>query len=457
MTLGRLVGMLDGVVTASLPDVLVGTEVATTMLDCGVRAVALSYPVGLILIVWGIELELVKMAGVIVALDEVVDGAEMTAGVSVMEAEVVVVLEVSVGVVIMAVPLVVSAVVISLVAEVVGEVVGPSVGEVVGEVVGPSVGEVVGEVVGPSVGEVVGEVVGPSVGDVVGPSVGDVVRASVSEVVAASVGVVVAAAAEATDSAELTTEFTDDTTDAAEDKACEIEAASVEDAVEATDSRELATDNTDEATLAADERSELTDDVMALASVAAELVTLARSEEDVVGAVESVLDGTEVSVLDGTEVSVVEAVVEAKVSVGDVAEPDEVVVTPRTVFTRLDTSDAKVEVRLAGVDRAELESVVGAVVSTEVAAGVAELDPEPEVVESVVVGSPTRVVAVEVSVDEGELVSDEEVLVEETPVNKLTEMMDSARSLDEVSCRVSKPLAVVFKNGVTCLFTTRGK
>ena len=445
MTLGRLVGILDGVVAVSLPDVLVGTEVATTMLDCGVRAVALSYPVGLILMVWGIELELVKRAGVTVALEEVVDGAVMTAGVSVMEAEVVVGLEVSVGVVTMSVALVVSAVVVSLVGEVVGEVVGPSVGDVVGEVVVPPVGDVVGEVVVPPVGEVVGTVVG----EVVGPSVGDVVGTPA--------GVVVAAAEEATDSAELTTELTDDTTDAADDKACEIEAASVEDAVEATDSRELATDNTDEATLAADERSELTDDVMALASVAAELVTLARSEVtvarmpvlEVVGAVESVLDGT--------EVSVVEAMVEAGVSVGDVAEADEVVVTPRTVFTRLEAPDTKVEARFAGVDEAELESVVGAVVGTEVAAGDAELDPDPEVVEPVVVGSPTRLVVAEVSVDEGELVADEGVLVEETPVNKLTEMMDSARSLDEVSCRVSKPLVVVFKNGVTCLFTTRGK
>jgi hypothetical protein len=34
--------MLEAVVLVSLPDVLVGTEVATTMLDWGVRAVALS-------------------------------------------------------------------------------------------------------------------------------------------------------------------------------------------------------------------------------------------------------------------------------------------------------------------------------------------------------------------------------------------------------------------------------
>lgn len=441
MTLGRLVGMLDGVVAASLPDVLVGTEVATTMLDCGVKAVALSYPVGLILMVWGMELELVKRAGVIVALDEVVDGAVMTAGVSVIEAEVVVRLEVSVGVVTRSVALVVSAVVVSL------------VGELVGEVVIPSVGDVVGELVGLSVDDVVGEVVGLSVADVVGAPVGDVVRASVSEVVGTFVGVVVAAAKEATDSAELTTELTDDTTDAADAKACEIEAASVEDAVAATESKELATDNTDEATLAADERSELTDDVMALTSVAAVVVTLARSEvtEARIPVLEAVVGAGEF-VLVGPEVSVVEAVVEAGVFVGDVVESDEVVVTPRTVFTRLEASDAKVEARFAGVDEAELKSVVGAVVSTEVAAGDAELDPEP-----VVVGFPTRFVVADVSVDEGELVSDEGVLVEETPVNKLTEMMDAARSLDEATCRFSRPPEVVFKNGVTCLFTTRGK
>jgi hypothetical protein len=48
--------MLEAELAVSLPDVLVGIEVATTMLDCGIRAVALSYPVGLILIVWGTEL-----------------------------------------------------------------------------------------------------------------------------------------------------------------------------------------------------------------------------------------------------------------------------------------------------------------------------------------------------------------------------------------------------------------
>lgn len=56
MTLGKLVGMLEAELAVLLPDVLVGIEVATTILDCGVSAVALSYPVGLILIVWGMEL-----------------------------------------------------------------------------------------------------------------------------------------------------------------------------------------------------------------------------------------------------------------------------------------------------------------------------------------------------------------------------------------------------------------
>lgn len=39
----------------ALPEELVGKEVAITMLDCGVKAVALSYPVGLMLIVGGGE------------------------------------------------------------------------------------------------------------------------------------------------------------------------------------------------------------------------------------------------------------------------------------------------------------------------------------------------------------------------------------------------------------------
>jgi hypothetical protein len=53
--------MLEAVVCA-LPEKLVGKEVAITMLDCGVKAVALSYPVGLILIVWAEAAELVMRA-----------------------------------------------------------------------------------------------------------------------------------------------------------------------------------------------------------------------------------------------------------------------------------------------------------------------------------------------------------------------------------------------------------
>jgi hypothetical protein len=275
-------------------------------------------------------------------------------------------------------------------------------------------------------------------------------------VVSKSAGVVLAAAESATDTAELTTELTDDTTEAAEDKACEMEAASVAAAVTAADSKELATDNTDEATLAADERSEPTDDVIALASEAIELVALPRSEvtvarmppaDDDDSAEVSVFVGVEVSVVVGVELSVVGvelSVGVAAVSEADVAVSVGVVVAPKSVLTRLVTSETTVFRRLPDVDVGELESVVGAVVGAEVAAGDAEFESEFDVLESVVDGFPTIVVATDASV--AELT----VLVVAAPVNKLAEMMDPARSREPKSL-------VVFRNGVMCRFTTRGK
>jgi hypothetical protein len=94
------------------------------------------------------------------------------------------------------------------------------------------------------------------------------------------------------------------------------------------------------------------------------------------------------------------------------------------------------------------EDVVAvAVVAAVVTAGVAEL-PSSDVLVFVVVVADVSVVDVPVSVV---------VVVLDTPVPKFALMIDTPKSALDESCLEVKPLVVVFKYGVICLFTTRGK
>jgi hypothetical protein len=103
--------------------------------------------------------------------------------------------------------------------------------------------------------------------------------------------------------------------------------------------------------------------------------------------------------------------------------------------------------------------VTAAVVAAVVGAGVAE-PPSSDVPVSVVVGSvddPEVSVVVVADVSVVDVPVPVVVVVLVTPVAKFALMIDTPKSALDESCLEVKSLVVVFKYGVICLFTTRGK